>query len=143
MKKEFLAYFAIFLLVLSVLLLVRLLGGSVDAKSALSFLNVIAKISATLLGMFSAGFLFLLGTLSPRDIREIMSKSDFAASFLLFSVAILHSLMSMLTIDQDTTVNFLTLENVILYFLPFWWMIAGILVLAFFVWKLYVKRLET
>jgi len=117
----------------------QIFGKPIDPASALSFLSTIAEISATILSIFSAASLFMM-ELSPGAIRRVMSKGDFVASFLLFTLAIIHSLASILTIEKDTPVDLRTFNGHILIFLPLMWMISAIIIVGFFIWKLYVKR---
>ena len=119
--------------------LISFVVRNVDSNSLLGFMSVIAKISATFLGMFIAGFLFLLG--SSTDVREAVSIGDLIASFVLFSLAILHSLISMLTIIRDTSVDLLVPTSWILYIAPLCWMIGAIFVLSILVWNLYVEKI--
>lgn len=115
-------------------------GKHIDSTLALQFLSVIAKISASLLGMFTAGFLFLLASLSPTEIRRIMSKADFIASFLLFATAIVHSLVSMLSVERTSFIDLGTPVGFLILFMPFWWMLSAIFILAIFIYFLYVAR---
>jgi len=117
----------------------HIFGKPIDAESALTFLNAIAEISATILSIFSAAALFLIER-SPAAIRKVMSKGDFVAGFILFTLAILHSLASILTIEKDTPVDLRTFNGDILIFLPLMWMTSAIIVVGFFVWKLTLKE---
>lgn len=142
MKEEILLFMVMLVTIGAMAFFTGFFAGSIDSESALRFLSAISKISATLLGMFIAGFLFLLGRLPPRVTTKIVSKYDFVASFLLFTIAVLHSLTSMLTIKQNTSVDFLSPVGFLLYFGPLCWMIGGIVLVALFTWKLYINRSE-
>ena len=117
----------------------HIFGKPVDAASALSFLGAIAEISATILSIFSAAALFLMER-SPGATRKVMSKGDFIAGFILFTLAILHSLASILTIEKDTPVDLRTFNGDILIFLPLMWMTSAIIIVGFFIWKLTLKE---
>jgi hypothetical protein len=112
----------------------HLFGKPVSADSALTFLSSIAGISAGILSIFSAVALFLMER-SPIARRKVMPKGDFISAFILFTLAILHSLAGILAIEPDTLVDLRTLNGDLLLFLPLMWMISAIVVVGFFIWK--------
>jgi len=69
-----------------------------------------------------------------------MPKGDFVSAFVLFTLAILHSLASILTIEKDMLVDLRTFNGDILIFLPLMWMTSGIVIVGFFIWKLTLKE---
>jgi hypothetical protein len=117
----------------------HLFGKPISAESALAFLSSIANISAAILGIFSAAALFLMER-SPIAVRRVMPKGDFVSAFVLFALAILHSLASILTIDKDTSVDLRTSSGDILIFLPLMWMTSAIVIVGFFIWKLSLEE---
>lgn len=118
---------------------IGLFGRSVAATSALAFLGSIAQISATILSIFSSGFLFLLG-LSSKKIRQNFSKGDFIAAFALFTVTIIHCLVSILVIEPDKPIDLGTTAGFILVVMPLWWMTGAIMIIAVFIWGLYTEK---
>jgi len=73
-------------------------------------------------------------------IRKVMSRGDFVSAFVLFALAILHSLVSILTIEKDTPVDLRTSSRDILIFLPLMWMTSAIVIVGFFIWKLTLEE---
>lgn len=138
-KKELPILLVLFQIGFVVGTLFYFVGKLIDATSALSFLGTIAQMSATIFSIFSAALLFLLKD-SSGEVREIISKGDLIASYLLFTLAIFHSLLSILSIEPNAPVDLRTPYGFILVILPLWWMTAAILIVALFIWKLYVRR---
>ena len=114
-------------------------GRSINPTFAMGFLSTIAQISATLLGIFYAAFLFLIG-LNKEDIRNVMDKGDFIASFLLFTIAIVHSLISILVMEPDQPIALGTPLGSFMILAPLFWMIAAILMIGIFLWHLFIRR---
>jgi hypothetical protein len=110
-------------------------GKTIPAETALTFLSSIAEISATMLSIFFAAALLLIGR-SVESIREVISKSDFVAGSVLFTSAILHSLISILSIEGGTFIDLRTYDAALLVVMPLNWMIFAIVVVCFFIWKL-------
>ena len=129
---EFLTLFAIGLIIG---VMSNAFGKPVAAETAVTFLSLITEISATTLSLFFAAALLLVGR-SQSAIRRIMSKKDFAAGAFLFTLAILHSLLSILTIETDAIIDLRTFDALVLVIFPLMWMIFSIVVVSFFLWKL-------
>ena len=100
-----------------------------------------AKISATLLAIYSSDFLFLLGT-DKVGVRQVTSRNAFAVSFFLFALAILHSLVSMLFIDPNGTIDLRLVGNYVIVLMPVFWMFGAILMIAGLIWVLYRARID-
>jgi hypothetical protein len=140
-KKELLSYelITLFLIGFTIGTIFHTFGKPISAESALAFSSSIAEISAAILGIFSAAALFLMER-SPVAIRKVMPRGDFVLAFVLFTLAILHSLASILTIEKDMLVDLRTFNGDILIFLPLMWMTSGIVVVGFFIWKLTLEK---
>jgi len=117
----------------------HIFGKPISAESALAFLSSIAEISSAILGIFSAAALFLMER-SPVAIRKVMRKGDFVSAFVLFTLAILHSLASILIIEKDSLIDLRTSSGDILIFLPLMWMTSAIIIVGFFIWKLTLEE---
>jgi len=140
-KKELLSYefITLFLIGFTIGAVFHIFGKPINAESALAFLSSIAEISAAILGIFSAAALILIER-SPKAIRKVMPKGDFVSAFILFTLAILHSLASILTVEKDTFIDLRTFHGDILIFLPLIWMTSAIIIVGFFIWKLTQRR---
>ena len=116
-------------------------GKPIAAETAVTFLTSIAEISATIFSIFFAAALLLVGR-SQSVIFRILSKRDFVAGSFLFTLAILHSLISILTIEQGTVIDLSSFDALILVIFPLMWMIYSIVVVSFFLWKLALNENE-
>lgn len=110
-------------------------GKPIPAETALTFLSSITDISATMLSIFFAAALLLIGR-SQESIRQVISKRDFIAGSGLFTSAILHSLISILSIEAGTLIDLRTFDAALLVVMPINWMIFAIVVVCFFIWKM-------
>jgi hypothetical protein len=72
-----------------------------------------------------------------------MTKGDFLSGSFLFTLAILHSLISILTIEPDTLIDLRTQNADFLVIMPLMWMIFAIIVVGFFIWRLMSKEPQT
>ena len=136
-KTKLLIYEFLTLLVIGLVIgmLFGAFGKPIASETAVTFLTLIAEISATVLSIFFAAALLLVGR-SELAIRRIMSIKDFVAGSFLFTVAILHSLISILCIETGVVIDLRTNEALILVIFPLMWMIFSIVVVSFFLWKL-------
>jgi hypothetical protein len=116
-------------------------GKPVTAETAVTFLTSIAEISATIFSLFFAAALLLVGR-SESAILRVMSKKDFVAGSFLFTLAILHSLISILTIEAGAIIDLRTFDALVLVIFPLMWMIYSIVVVSFFLWKLALHENE-
>ena len=128
-------FLTLFVIGLVIGIMFNAFGKSVASETAVAFLTSIAEISATILSIFFAAALLLVGR-SPSAIRRIMSKKDFAAGAFLFTLAILHSLISILTIETDAVIDLRTYDALVLVVFPLMSMIFSLVVVSFFLWKL-------
>jgi hypothetical protein len=143
-KQKLIVYEFLILLALGLLTgtVFGVFGKSIAAETALTFLGAITDISATMLSIFFAAALLLMGR-SQETIRKLMSKSDFIAGTVLFTSAILHSLISILAIEPDVLIDLRTFDATFLVVMPLNWMIFAIVVVCFFIWKLMFTEPQT
>jgi hypothetical protein len=58
------------------------------------------------------------------------------------SLAILHSLISILTIETDAVIDLRTFDALVLVVFPLMWIIYSLVVVSFFLWKLALNDSE-
>ena len=135
-----------FLILLAIGLIIGVLFGSfekqISSESAITFLTLVADISTTILSIFFAAALLLVGR-SKDAIHRVMSKKDFVAGSFLFTLTIFYSLINILTMETNTTMDLRSFDSFMLVGFPLTLMVFSIVVVSFFLWKLALDQHKT